>query len=102
MMCRADIRITGRGLQNLWEHWKGAEHTRLEQKFRMMTQRPLLDKSCCPVTAEEEQRIKLERMTELPVYLEPALSLTLEQRMALEQESETEANRPTLSSESSS
>ena len=35
-------------------------------------------------------------MAEPPVYLETALSLTLEQRIALEQESEAEASRPTL------
>ena len=49
VICNVDISIAGRGLQNLWAHWKGVEHTRLEQKYRIMTQRPLLDRSCRPV-----------------------------------------------------
>ena len=96
MMCRADFSIARRGIQNLWGHRKGARHTRIEQKFKIMTQHPLLDKSCRPVTVEEEQRIRLECMSEPPVYLELLLSLTSERRFALEQESEAAINRPTL------
>ena len=95
LKCRVDLSIAGRGLQNLWGHWKGAEHTRLEQKFRIMTQRPLLDKSCRPVSAEEDKRIRLERMVEAPVYLESPISLSLEER-----EAEEENSRPVLSEES--
>ena len=96
LMCRVDLSIAGRGLQNLWGHWKGAEHTRLEQKFRIMTQRPLLDKSCRPVSAEEDKRIRLDRMVEPPVYLESPISLSLEERVALEREVEEEGSRPVL------
>ena len=99
LMCRVDLSIAGRGLQNLWGYWKGAEQTRLEQKFRIMTQRPLLDKSCRPVSAEEDKRIRLERMVEAPVYLESPISLSLEERVALEREAE-ENSRPVLSEES--
>ena len=96
LMCRVDLSIAGRGLQNLWGHWKGAEHTRLEQKFRIMTQRPLLDKSCRPVSAEEDTRIRIDRMVEPPVYLESPISLSLEERVALEREVEEEGSRPVL------
>ena len=47
-LCRVDLSIAGRGLHNLWDHWKGREHTCLEQRFRIMSNRPLLDKSCRP------------------------------------------------------
>ena len=96
LMCRVDLSIAGRGLQNFWGHWKGAEHTRLEQKFRIMTQRPLLDKSCRPVSSEEDRRIRLERMIEPPVSLDSPISLSLEDRVALEREAEEENSRPVL------
>ena len=102
MMCRADFSIAWRGLQSLWGHRKDAKRTRLEQKFSTMTQHPLLDKSCLPVTFGEEQRIGLEPMPEPQVYLERLLSFTLERRFALEQESEAAPNRPTLTAESAS
>ena len=54
LMCKVNLSIAGSEVQNLWCHWKDAEHTRLEQKFRIMTHRPLLDKSCWPVSAKEE------------------------------------------------
>ena len=101
LMCKVDLSIAGRGLHNLWSHWRGAEHTRLEQKYRIMTQRPLLDRSCRPVSADEDRRIRLERMTEPPVYLESPLGLSLEERIALEEDREAEASRPTLSVDSS-
>ena len=101
LMCKVDLSIAGRGLQNLWGHWKGAEHTRLEQKYRIMTKRPLLDKSCRPVTAAEERRIRIARMTEPPVYLESPLGLSLEARVALEQDSEADVVLPNLGTESS-
>ena len=99
-MCKVDLSIAGRGLQNLWGHWRGVEHTRLEQKYRIMTQRPLLDKSCRPVSAEEDRRIRLERMTEPPVYLESPLGLSLDERIALERDEENEAARPVLGADS--
>ena len=39
---------------------EGPEHTRLEQKFRIITQRPLPDKSYQPVSADEDRRIQLD------------------------------------------
>ena len=45
LMCKVDISNASRGLNNLWGHWKGIEHKQLEQKYRIMTQRPLLEKS---------------------------------------------------------
>ena len=50
-LCRTDLSIAGRGLSSLWEHWKGVKHTHFEQKYRIMTHKPLLDKSCRPVSA---------------------------------------------------
>ena len=96
LLRRADLSIAGRGLSSLWDHWKGVEHTRLEQKYRIMTQRPLLDKSCRAVTAEEDRRIRRERMSEPPVFMETELSLTVEEIIAIEEEEELEGQRPHL------
>ena len=94
--CRADLKIAGRGLSSLWELWKGVEHTRLEQKYRIITHKPLLDKSCRPDSAEEDRRIRRARLTEPPVFLQSALSLTVKERIAIgEAEAEEEA-RPQL------
>ena len=100
LLCKVDLSIAGRGLQNLWSHWKGAEHTRLEQKYRIMTQRPLLDKSCRPVSAEEDRRIRLERMVEPPVYLESPLGLSLSEREELERIEAEAPSRPNLAAPS--
>ena len=100
LLCRVDLSIAGRGLSSLWDYWKGVEHTRLEQKYRIMTQRPLLDKCYRAVTAEEDQRIRRERMSEPPVFMESELSLTVEERIAIEEEEEEESQRPQLSDES--
>ena len=81
LLCRVDLSIAGRGLSSLWDHWKGAEHTRLEQKCRIMTQKPLLDKSCRPVSAEEDRRIRRARTNEPPKTLESELLLTVEERI---------------------
>ena len=97
LLCRADLSIAGRGLSSLWDHGKGVEHTRLEQKYRIMTQRPLLDNCCRAVTAEEDQRIRRERMSEPPVFMDSELSLTVEERIAIEEEEEKESQRPQLS-----
>ena len=51
--------------------------------------KPLLDRSCRPVSREEDQRIRMERMFEPPVYLESALGLTVEERIAIEVAEET-------------
>ena len=102
LMCKVDISIAGRGLGNLWGHWKGAEHTRLEQKFRIMTQRPLLDRSCRPVSADEDRRIRLERMVEPPVYLESELGLSVEERLAIEAAASSSDTRLELPKESAS
>ena len=60
LLCKADLSIAGRGLSSLWEHWRGVELTRLEQKYRIMMQMPSLNKACHPVTAEEDRRIRQE------------------------------------------
>ena len=99
LLCRADLSIAGRGLSSLWDHWKGFEHARLEQKYWIMTHRPLLDKSCRLVSAEEDRRIRRARLTEPPVFLESALKLTVEERIAIEAEAE-EGARPHLQDES--
>ena len=96
LLCRVDLSIAGRGLSSLWDHWKGVEPTRLEQKYRIMTQKPLLLKSCRAVSAEEDRRIRRERMSEPPVYLESELSLTVDERIAIEEAEEAEGQRPPL------
>ena len=95
-LCRVDLSIAGRGLHNLWDHWKGREHTRLEQRFRIMSNRPLLDKSCSPVSVEEDRRIRAERMSEPPVILESEFRLTVEERVAIEIEEEAAGAKPKL------
>ena len=100
LLCRADLSIAGRGISSLWDHWKGVEHTRLEQKYRIMTHRPLLDKSCRPVSADEDRRIRLARSTEPPVFMETDLNLTVEERMAIEEAEATEGARPHLPDDS--
>ena len=96
LLCRVDLSIAGRGLSSLWDYWKGVEHTRLEQKYRIMTQKSLLDRSCRAVSAEEDRRIRRERMSEPPVYLESELSLTVDERIAIEEAEEAEGQRPQL------
>ena len=54
------------------------------------------------MSAEEDKRVRLERMVEPPVYLESPISLSLEERVALEREAEEENSRPVLSEESAS
>ena len=61
---------------------------------------PLIDKASRPVKAEEDRRIRQERMTEPPVYLEWELSLTVEERIEIEESEASSAERPTLSPES--
>ena len=100
LLCKVDLSIAGRGLSSLWEHWRGLGHTRLEQKYRIMMQMPLLDKACRPVTAEEDRRIRQERMTEPPVYLESELSLSVDERVAIEEAEASAGERPTLPTES--
>ena len=99
LLCWADLSIAGRGLSSLWDHWKGVEHTRLEQKYRIMTHKPLRDKSCRPVSAED-RRIRRARLTEPPVFLESALKLTVEERIAIKEAEAEEGARPHLQDES--
>ena len=97
LLCRADLVIAGCGISSLWSHGKGVEHTRLEQKYRIMTHRPLLDKACRPVSAEEDRRIRRARLTEPPDFLETDINLTVEERMAIEEADAEEGTRPHLS-----
>ena len=64
-----------------------------------MTQLFLLDKSCRSVSLEEDRRIRLARMTKPPVYLESTLSLTVEQRIVMEEAAAASSVRPLLSVE---
>ena len=72
----------------------------LEQKYRIMMQMPLLDKGCRPVTAEEDRQIRQERMNEPPVYLESELSLSVDERIVIEEAEASSSERPVLSRES--
>ena len=63
-------------------------------------QMPLLDKACRPVTAEEDRRIRQDRMNEPPVYLESELSLSVDERIAIEEAEASSSERPALSVES--
>ena len=85
LLCKIDLSIAGRSLSSLWEHWRIVEHNRLEQKYRNMMQMPLLDKACRPVSAEEDRRIRRARMSEPPVFQESELSLTVDERIAIEE-----------------
>ena len=67
-----------------------------------MTQRPLLDKSFRPVSADEDRRIRLEQMVEPPVYLERRLRSTVEERVANEEWAAAAANKPKLNEDSAS
>ena len=97
-LCRMDLSIAGRGLHNLWDHhWKGREHTRLEHRYRIMSNEPLLDKSCRPVSLEEDRRIRAERLSEPPIVLESEFTLAAEERMAIELEEENAGAKPQLS-----
>ena len=100
LLCKVDLSIAGRGLSSLWEHWRGVEHTRVEQKFRIMMQMPLLDKACRPVSAEEDRRIRRARMTEPPVFLESELSLSVDERVAIEEAEAVAGGKPVLGEES--
>ena len=93
LLCRADLSIGG--LSSLWDHWRGADYTRLEQKYRIMTRRPLLDKSCRAVPAEEDRCIRRERISEPSVFMESELRLTVDERIAIE-EADEEGQRPQL------
>ena len=99
LLCKADLSIAGRGLSSLWEHWQGVEHTRFQQKYRIMVQLPILDKACNPVTAEEDRRIRQERMTEPLVYLESELNLSVDEGIAIEEAYASSGEKPTLSTE---
>ena len=96
-LCRVDLSIAGQGLHNLWDHWKMREHTDLAQRYRIMSNKPLLDKSCRPVSLEEDRRIRAERMSEPPIVLELEFKLTVEERMAIEIEEVTAGAKPQLS-----
>ena len=100
LLCKVDLSIAGRGLSSLWEHWRGVEHTRVEQKFRIMMQMPLLDKACRPVSAEEDRRIRRARMSEPPVFLESELSLSVDERVAIEEAEAVAGGKPVLGEES--
>ena len=101
-LCRVDLSIAGRGIHNLWDHWKGREHTRLEQRFRIMSNRPLLDKSCRPMSLDEDRRTRAARVSEPPVILESEVKLTVEERIAVELEEEAAGSKPELSESSAS
>ena len=61
-----------------------------------MTQRPLLDKSCRPVTTEEDRRIRRARLTEPPLFLESALGLTVDERIAIKEAEAERGSKPQL------
>ena len=100
LLSKVDLSIAGRGLSSLWVHWRGVEHTRLEQKYRIMMQMPLLDKACRPVSAEGDRRIRRARMSEPPVFLESKLSLTVDKRIAIEEAEAAAGGKPALREES--
>ena len=62
-----------------------------------MTQCPLLENSCRPVSAEEDFRIRRGRMVEPPAYLESALGLSVDERIAIEEAAAGAETQPSLS-----
>ena len=71
----------------------------LGKKFRIMTQRFLLDTSCRPVSVAADCRIRLARKTEPPVYLESTLSRSVEDRIAIEEAAAASSSRQVVSVE---
>ena len=67
-----------------------------------MSNRPLLDKSCRPVSLDEDRRIRAARVSEPPVILESEVKLTVEERIAVEIEEEAAGSKPELSESSAS
>ena len=100
LLCKIDLSIAGRGLFSLWEHWRGIEHTRLERKYHIMMRMPLLDKACRPVSAEEGRRIRRARMSKPPVFMESEHSLTVDERIVIEEAEAAAGGKPALSEES--
>ena len=70
------------------------------RKPAIKTLKPLLDKSCRPVSLEEDKQIRAERMSEPPVFLESTNNLTVEEMTAIELEEETAGAKPQLSESS--
>ena len=93
LLCRVDLSIADRGIHTLFDHWKSANHTKKEQKYRLMTGRPLLNRACRPVSEEERERIASQLAHEPPVYKESPLGVDLAERLAMEADEEAAAER---------
>ena len=96
LLCRVDISIAGRGVHNHWDHWKGREHTRLEQKYRIIPNKPLLGMSCRSVSMAEDKRIRAERMSEPPVFPKSSLNLSIDEMTAIGLAEEAAVAKPQL------
>ena len=81
---RIDLSIADRGLLQLYDHWRNAAHRKKEQKYRLMTGLPLLNKSCKPMAEKDVTTVERELMEEPPVYLESPLGVSLAERIAME------------------
>ena len=82
--CRIDLSIADRGIVQLYDHWRSGGHRAKEQKYRLMTGKPLLNKSCRPMNEKDVAIVERELMDEPPVYLESPLGVSLEERIAME------------------
>ena len=61
-----------------------------------MPNKPLLEKSCGRASIVEDRRIKAERMSEPPMFLESTLNLSVNEMTAIELAEEAAGAKPQL------
>ena len=97
LLCRLDLSIADRGILSLFDHWRTEGHFSKEQKYRLMTRRPLLNKKCKEVSTKEKEKIESRLATEAPVFMESPLGVDLAERLRMEDEAEQAEGRPVVS-----
>ena len=97
LLCRLDLSIADRGILTLFDHWRTEGHFAKEQKYRLMTRRPLLNKKCKEVSAKEREKIEAKLATEAPVFMESPLGVDLAERLQMEDDAEQAGGRPVVS-----
>ena len=97
LLCRLDLSIADRGILSLFDHWRTEGHFAKEQKYRLMTRRPLLNKKCKEVSDKEREKIEARLASEAPVFMESPLGVDLAERLRMEDEAEQSEGRPVLS-----
>ena len=98
--CRIDSSIVDRGLLQIYDHWRSAAHRKKEQKYRLMTGLPLLNKLCKPMNDKDAEAVEQQLNNEPPVDLESPLGVSLSERIAMEDDSDEAVVAVALSNES--